>query len=526
MSTSTDSTPTNESSLAGSDDNPPLAGDADAATENGEVNLLPYDEITVAPRPEVNVLPAADQSEMFPIAPHAAAEARVWKNLRRPLDLLLQRQLTKPITSTQVKNLKLFWYDGIFAAGSDGLALAYIPLYAVALGATTQQVGWMASFGNLAGALALFPGARVLDMLGTRKPLVVWSYGIGYRGVYLILALLPFLFPSFMSGAGWVVPLIILLNCVRTFSGNFANPAWTAMIADLVPTFMRGRYFSLRNMLTGISTLVATALSGWIIQTLGDGSARGETDWALIGFQTVFLLAFIIGTAASITFARIKEPPPPPAAISKDAPRRPLREILGQSPALRGFIISAFIWNMSIQIAAPYFNVYMVTHLGGNEMIVGYTAAISGIFALVGQLVFGKLVDRKGSVWVFLVSGFPIVILPSIWSFYTNAWQVGWNNMFGGFFWAGYNLANFNLLLMLTPDDQRPRAVALYQTAVFSSSVIGPLIGGYVAENLDYTLIFWLSSLGRLIGLLSFCTLGMKAAFATERGQRAALTGT
>ena len=42
--------------------------------------------------------------------------------------------------------------------------------------------------------------------------------------------------------------------------GNFANPAWTALVAEIVPEFVRGRYFSLRNLTMGMATLVfATA---------------------------------------------------------------------------------------------------------------------------------------------------------------------------------------------------------------------------------------------------------------------------
>jgi hypothetical protein len=59
-----------------------------------------------------------------------------------------------------------------------------------------------------------------------------------------------------------------------------------------------------------------------------------------------------------------------------------------------------------------------------------------------------------------------------MWVFYTDPWQVGINNLFGGFLWAGFNLANFNLLLQVTPSVGRARAVALYQTGVFASAFL------------------------------------------------------
>ena len=117
-------------------------------------------------------------------------------------------------------------------------------------------------------------------------------------------------------------------------------------------------------------------------------------------------------------------------------------------------------------------------------------AAISSLSALVGQRVFGRLLDRKGAYWVQTVTGLIIPLAPLAWAFITAPWQVGIINSFTGFLWAGYNLSNFNLLLELTPDDQRPRAVALYQTVVFGSAVVGPLIGGFLVDSAGFKFVF------------------------------------
>ena len=83
-------------------------------------------------------------------------------------------------------------------------------------------------------------------------------------------------------------------------------------------------------------------------------------------------------------------------------------------------------------------------------------------------------------------------------------------NTLSGFLWAGYNLSNFNLLLELTPDEQRPRAVALFQTAIFGSAVVGPLLGGYLADAIGFRFIFGLSSAGRLLGMALFLWLTIR----------------
>lgn len=126
------------------------------------------------------------------------------------------------------------------------------------------------------------------------------------------------------------------------------------------------------------------------------------------------------------------------------------------------------------------------------------------------------MLDRKGAFWVQMTTGLLIPLLPMAWALTTAPWQVGIINTFSGFLWAGYNLSNFNLLLELTPDEQRPRAVALFQTAVFGSAVVGPLLGGYLADAIGFKFIFVLSGAGRFLGMLLFLWLTIRPRKAVE----------
>lgn len=273
------------------------------------------------------------------------------------------------------------------------------------------------------------------------------------------------------------------------------------MVADIVPEFMRGRYFSTRNLTMGMATLTFSAIAGWLIRT----GNQWQSD-PFLGYQLSFLLAFALGMVSTWQFAHLREPR---THAHADLVRQSgsLRDAVKSSPGYLGFVISGFVWNFALQVAAPFFNVYLVTHLGANAGVVGLMASISSFAALGGQLVFGRVLDRRGAGWLQLMTGLPIVFLPIMWVFYTAPWQVGINNLVGGFMWAGFNLANFNLLLQVTPDAGRARAVALYQTGVFASAFLGPLLGGYLADNVSFQLIFILSGTGRFLALVLFFVL-------------------
>ena len=417
-----------------------------------------------------------------------------WHALVHPLDRSLQRDVSQPLAQDTVRNLRYFWLDGLFSAISENFYLGYVALFVLAFGANNGQVGILTAVANLLGAVSLFPGARLTERVGRRQPVIVWSAGGLGRLVLLGLAAVPFL----TNQPSLAIILIILLNGLRSFMGSLANPAWTAMVADLVPDFLRGNYFGRRNIAMGLAALVVAPLAGRIIN-LGNGFAGLD----FLGYQAIFLFSFLFGMVSTISFRRIVEPPAAEGA-GRAHQRGDLRRALRANPAFLGLIASAFIWNMALQVAGPFFNVYLVAELDATTAMVGLVASVSSLTALFGQQFFGRWLDRKGAVWVIMVSGLFIPGLPLAWIFITEPWHVGIINTFGGFLWAGYNLANFNLLLTLTPDEQRPRAVALFQTAVFSSSVIGPILGGYLADVFSYQLIFFLSGAGRLLGIVVF----------------------
>lgn len=431
-----------------------------------------------------------------------------WYALVYPLDRAVERQAAQPLDKQQVRGLRYFWLDGIFATISDHFFLGFVALFALAYGATNGQVGWLTAIGNLLGAMALFPGAQVLERFEKRKPVVVWTGGGFARLMLLGLALIPL----FITNAQLAIIAIILLNGVRAFLGNFANPAWTAMVADLVPNAMRGRYFGSRNLTMGVAALVIAPLAGWLIR-VGNGWQGMEH----FGYQLVFMLSFATGMVSTLSFNRIPEPSAPMQA-RRGQESGGFVQILRESPGFLGLVVSSFIWNVAIQIAGPFFNVYLVNEFGTSAATIGLLASVSSASALLGQLYFGRAMDRKGALWVQIVSGLAIPILPFFWLFVTAPWQVALINLWGGFMWAGYGLSNFSLLLELTPDEQRPRAVALYQTSVFAAAVLGPLMGGYLADVVGYHLIFILSGVGRLIGIIGFILLSAGPARRSGKG--------
>ncbi len=424
------------------------------------------------------------------------------------LDRSLAHLSSTPFAQGTLERMRWFWLDSLYANISVAFFATYVPLFALTYGATNAQVGQLAAAANLLGALALFPGARAIPIFGRRKR-VVLLFGGGLARVLLIpLACLPFLFHL----PAQAIVALIVLNGLISFANSFCTPAWTSLLADIVPTEVRGRFFAHRGQAINLVTLTIVPFSGWLIKT-----TNSLTGQPFPGYQLVFVLALLTGAAATWCYARIDEPAP--AAQTVTAP--PLATILAalrRSPIFLGFLAATFIWNFGFQISLPFFNVYLAGPLAASTTTVGLVNAAMPLAALVSQRWLGRLIDRRGNVWVQALCVLPIPLFPLMWIFVTEPWQVILINLPAGIFWTGFNLTTFNLLLELAPAEARADATAFYQFMVIGAAVLGPLIGGYLADLYGFKAAFGVSAAGRLLGALAFLWWVARPALRRARG--------
>ena len=88
--------------------------------------------------------------------------------------------------------MRAFWWDGFWANIPETILVNYLGLYIIAFGASTSQVGLIASLSSLFAALAFFPGARFVERYGHRKRIVLAAGGGLARIALFGLALVPF----------------------------------------------------------------------------------------------------------------------------------------------------------------------------------------------------------------------------------------------------------------------------------------------------------------------------------------------
>jgi predicted MFS family arabinose efflux permease len=257
----------------------------------------------------------------------------------------------------------------------------------------------------------------------------------------------------------------------------------------------RGRFFGSRNFIMGIAGMLVILLVGELITQTA----------APLGYQIALGLAFIFGAISTYSFGHLQDPK---GKLSiQVGGSLSLRAVLSDMKAYPVFIALSLVmalWNFSINIAGPFFTVYMVQNLGFTASMIGITSIVTSVAGLLVQRRIGNLSDHWGSRKVQLVIMLLIPILPAAWVFITKFWQVVALNSFGGMLWGAFNLVSFNFLLSLTPETLRARYSAMYQILVTLALAGGAALGAWVVTRWGYHAIFLCSAVGRIIAGLLF----------------------
>jgi MFS family permease len=390
------------------------------------------------------------------------------------------------------KARKLLWIEGLFSNASESFIGNFITPFALAFGATNSQIGTLSSATNIASAVGLMPGAKLDERFGCRKRIFMLCTGIFGRLLLLGLVLLPL----FLEGSMIIWGLMAVV-VARSFLNQLSYPAWSALISDLVPEGIRGRYFGSRNIAVGLAALICTPIAGYLIQFFGVPH----------GYQISFGIALAIGIVATVLFGMIREPDRREVDRAAPASKTEILSIFRQNPHFAAFTALAFFWHLSLQTAGPFFAVYQIRHLGANVAHIGLLSSIGAFSGMIGQRVWGVQNDRRDAVWVMKVTGFLIPGIPVMWALVSNWWYLPVIEAISGFIWAGYWLANFNLLLRMSPEANRARFVAVYHSVVAVASFIGPVLGGILVTKISINGLFWASGAGRMAVSILFLVL-------------------
>ncbi len=396
----------------------------------------------------------------------------------------------KPEKKVDNKSLHYNTLYTIPESAANSIINAYAIPFAIALKASAIEIGLLSSARNIASTLAQVPGAMLTQYMGRKN---IWILSM----LVARLLWLPIVLMAFFGTIS--VAMFIILISVYSFFLALNSPAWASMMGDMVPDKIRGKYFGKRNMVAGFSGMVATFAAGIMLA---------------YGFAPLFALSFILGIVAIAVFLPIREPPTKFVYHYKHSIAiKPgeIREAIALNKNLAIFTIFISMMYFAVNVAGPFFVVYMLDDLAIGYIWFGIIVAFGAFVTVIFQPYWGGLVDRFGERKIIFINGVLVCFIPLFYIFATSPWHLLVIEFFSSFAWAGFELAAFNFLLDIVPAEKRPVYIANHTFLKGVAIVAGTLLGAFIVNGLGngsflfmhgIQVIFFLSFVLRLASLL------------------------
>jgi hypothetical protein len=395
----------------------------------------------------------------------------------------------------QERNFRLLYLE-TFLGSSLGIAQVFAGAFAIRMGATNAEIGLLSSIPALLVILVSIPIGRFMHK--TRRKFFWALAGVSIQRVgYVILALSPWVKFTPATPSIFYVGLTVLLFVPL----QFFSIAYIGMMIDLIPANRRAGFFTIRNMIVSIMTIIGIFLAG---QWLSHHSFPGN-------YQLVFVFFGILSFSDLFVWLNLRFPPKnienQPQEIKNTSLFKQIKElaqVLKTQPLFARLIVNLLLLNLGIWTVNPLYVLYTVRQLQASDAWIGLNGTVSNICALAGALVARYVVIRWGDSVatrrIVLLSGIYPIIIGLTGSLNMILVYMGLMNLLS----PGFSLAVNNLYLKVLPKDNREDSVAIYNTILNIGAFIFPLLGVACASRFGIGPTIVGCGVLTLIGSLSF----------------------
>ena len=395
----------------------------------------------------------------------------------------------RDIESLRKKSLHYSIKDGSASAVMDSAGNSSISPLALALGASNSYIGFLSSLPNLVSSIFQLRTPRFMEKF-SRKSIVTKS------ALLQALIWLPIMVISLLNFRLKGALVLLLIFYVMLVSFNSAiGPAWTSWMKDIVPEKNSGKFFGKRSMIVGFVGLVSLLFMGIVLDTFK------KADALFFGFAALFAAAFFARYLSRYFLLQKYEPKLELGKSYYFSFRQFLRSMHANN--FGRFVFFVALFQFAVQIASPFFVVYMLKQLNFTYMM--YTILITSqtLATLSTMPLWGKLGDRHGNLFLIKSASMFIPIIPFLWLFSSNFYYLFAVQALTGFLWAGFNLGASNFIYDAVSRERIGLCVAYSNIITTVGVFLGATFGGFLSTHF-FTGVFSFFALLVVSGTLRF----------------------
>jgi len=400
-------------------------------------------------------------------------------------------------TGPAASNYRNLLMDALWIGVFNGLVGTFTTVFVIRLGAPDFYIGLLVSGPALVTALVAMPSARLVQRLSERRVQIAAWGRIFVHLAFLSIAFLPF-FLSHHSTALATTILVIL----SSLPGGLLNVAITSIIASVTEPESRSRVIGVRFAVMGATSALSVMAGGKLLDLIRPP----------LNYQALFVVASLCAFVSIYYFARLEIPedkllsewgPAHPAGRGLDRLRESMAE-LREHRAFLYYALAYLVYHLGIFGAHPLFSLYLVRYLGLSDTSVGLLSTVNTFFTLLAYFPWGHYADRRGNRVILLAGSFGVALFPIIIALSKSLPPLLLLHAFSGIFVAALNIAAFNVLLEVTPEQGRAPLLAFHTVIHNASAFAGPLVITSISQTYGVVLLLFITGAVRVLGAAMF----------------------
>ncbi|MGD8402534.1 MAG: MFS transporter [Anaerolineales bacterium] len=396
-------------------------------------------------------------------------------------------QSTSPNKQFIQKNLRYNLTVNLLDGGFFGFALGFasfitvIPLFVSRMTDSALLIGLVPAIHNVGWQFPQLLTAGWVSRAKRIKPLVLWTT-IHERIPFLGLAAVAWFLPNLGTRVALVLTFILLIW--QGFGGGFTANAWTSLMTKIMPANMHGTFF-------GAQMAAFTALEG--ISAVAAGLILDRLDGPL-DFTLCFLAASIsfVISILFLSFTREHDGTPRPIFDKPEGFWSESQRILKSNWNFVAFLMMRSLSQFAA-MAFSFYIVYVVWTFKVSEVQAGYLTGVFLMSSILANLVLGRLADRWSPRMVMVLGALAASLSASMAMVAPSA----------SWFYLSLVLASVAIVAIWTlplpltvqfgTEEERPYYIGLSSTITAPTTLLAPVLGGWLADTVSFQATFTVS---------------------------------
>lgn len=352
-------------------------------------------------------------------------------------------------------------------------------LYASRLGASSSDLGLIASLPPIVGILTLIPFAIITDRLHNKKPMVILSaFGLGF--LYILVGMVAFMDANRLPA---LIALLVLVNLPM----SLYNSSWQAFFSDACEPSDRNLVYTHRTRMNTAVGVAIPIITGAIL-TAASGSGK------ILVHQIYYWLAFPLAVGQILVLKKITGGSSAEVSHYQLSDLKESAKILFRNKKFLGFLSVALLvycgWEMdwSLYFVAQF----KFLPLNETQMSIITVLGSAAQFLMLGT--WSRLIQKKGVRFVFVigaagffVSGIVLIISLLLPSPFRMPFYYIFQSIASSAF-SAFQLSLLQCLLESIPGKNRALSISIYNTIILITNVIMPYLGIYIYNLLGQSI--------------------------------------